>query len=393
MKVVHVVPQPSIFEPTIRQRADALGHECIFYPLRGSRAEMARDWIALYRACRARPGHLFVFHRVPHWRILLLSLWLRDFRYCLLYWGEDYYATFLNAAQFERHCLRKSALLNPAHYGRYRTSWRKAYRQFIRRRVGLLVLRRAAAIVSLCPKQFRILRHFHSRAFRQPLRTPQFWIRGYGHETASAAVEHDATAPGEDLRILICHSAAATVAHRQSIEIARQYQQRWNAKLTICGFLSYSGGEEADRDRLEAELKAQARFAAHVRFERAFLAPEQLRQLLKQADVALFSCLRDEGVSLLSQFARMGGLLSFNRFSINHDFFKHHSPAKVLTHEQFLATEPETLRRRRQQPAGAPPPMLEYRQLGELQLIGDKLDFSSLPRRVETRGVPMTWRR
>jgi hypothetical protein len=383
MKVVHVVPRPSIFEPTIRQRADALGHECIFYRLRGSRAEMARDWVDLYRACRARPGHLFVFHMVPHWRILLLSLGLRDFRYCLLYWGEDYYSTFLSAAAFERHCLGKSALLNPAYYGRYRTNWRKAYRRFVRLRVGLLVLRRAAAIVSLCPKQFRILRHFHFKAFRQPLRTPQFWMRGYGPETATTGVEYVAPARGEELRILICHSAAATVAHRQSLEIARQYQQRWNAQLTICGFLSYSGGEEADRDRLEAELTAQASFATHVRFEREFLSPEQLRHVLQQADVALFSCLRDEGVSLLSQFAQMGGPLSFNRFSINHDFFKHYSPAKVMTHEEFLASEPQSMRRRRQQPAGAPAPMLEYRQLGQLGLVGGKLDLSALARCVE----------
>ena len=380
MKVVHVVPRPSIFEPIVRERADALEHECIAYRLRGPKGERLRDLLELYRACRARPGYLFVFHMVPHVRILLLSLLLRDFRYCLLYWGEDYYSTFLTAAAFERHCLAKSALLDPAHYGRYRTNWRKACRQLIRRRVGLLVLRRAAAIVSLCPKQFRILRHFHFRAFRKPLRTPQFWIRGYGPETVSAGIGYVDPAAGQGLRILVCHSAAATVAPAQSIEIARQYQQRWNAEVTVCGFLSYSGGDEADRDRLEARLRAQAGFAAGVRFERKFLTPEQLRDALKQADVALFSCLRDEGVSLLSTFAQMGGLLSFNRFSINHDFFKHFSPAKVLTHEQFLDADPASLRRRRQQPAGAPPPMLEYSQLDQLGLIGDKLDLGALTR-------------
>jgi hypothetical protein len=349
-----------------------------------------RDFLDLYRACRARPGHLFVFHMVPHWRVLLLSLLLRDFRYGLLYWGEDYYSTFLSAGEFERHCLGKSAMLNPAYYGhgRHRTSWRKACRQFVRRRAGLLVLQRAAAIVSLCPKQFRILRYFHFRAFRQPLRTPQFRMRGYGHETASTGTEYLAPTDGEHLRILICHSAAPTVAHRQSLEIARLYQQRWNANVTIRGFLSYSGGDEPDRDRLDAELRAQAGFATDVRFERAFLTPEQLRQALKQVDVAVFSSLRDEGVSLLTQFAQMGGLLSFNRFSINHDFFKNHCPDKLLTHEQFLASDPASLRRRRQQPASAPPPMLEYRQLGQLDLIGDKLDLRSLPRSAEPAVSP-----
>lgn len=383
MKVVHVVPRPSIFEPTIRQRAEALGHECVSYPLRSAKGQKLRDFLELYRTCRARPGYLFVFHMVPHARILLLSLLLRRFHYCLLYWGEDYYATFLSAAEFERHCLAKSPLLNPAHYGRHRTHWRKAARRFVRLRVGLLVLRRAAAIVSLCPKQFRILRHFHLRAFGKPLRTPQLWMRGYGHETTGTGTQYLAPTGGEGLRILICHSAAATVAHRQSIELARQYHQRWNAEVTICGFLSYSGGDESDRDRLAADLKAQAGFATDVRFERTFLAPEQLREVLKRADVALFSCLRDEGVSLLSQFAQMGGLLSFNRFSINHDFFKHYSPDKVMTHEQFLAAPPASLLARRQQPAGAPPPMLEYRQLGDLGLMGDKLDLGALPRHAD----------
>jgi hypothetical protein len=54
-----------------------------------------------------------------------------------------------------------------------------------------------------------------------------------------------------------------------------------------------------------------------------------------------------------------------------------------MTHEEFLASDPAELRRRRQQPAGAPAPMLEYRQLGQLEMIGDKLDLGSLAKTVE----------
>jgi hypothetical protein len=379
MKIVHVVPRPCIFEPVIQQRADALGHECIHYQLNGSAGEMIRGIFDLYRSCRKRPGHLFIFHMVPHFRLLLLALLLRNFHYCLLYWGEDYYSTFLSAAEFEQHCISKSPLLQQANYGkRYRNSIRKVCRKFLRVRIGLLVLRQAAAIVSLSPKQFRILRLFYFKAFRRPLRTPQLWIRGYGHETGRLEAEYSSKKSDDTMRILVCHSATPTVAHRQSMDIVKIYRERWNVNITICGFLSYSGGDEADRDRLEVALKAAAEFAESVQFERVFLAPDRLKDLLKQVDVAVFSCLRDEGVSLLTQFARMGGMISFNRFSMNYDFFKNFCPDKLLAHEEFLESSPEVLRRRRMQSMGALPKMLEYHQLDQLSLHNGKLDLSRL---------------
>lgn len=369
MKVVHVVPRPSIFEGVIQGNSDALGHECLYYD------STSRSLISLYLECKRRPGHLFVFHKVPHVLILALSLLLKNFHYALLYWGEDYYSTFINEADFEAHCLVKSPMLRQAFYGRLRSKFRPRPRQVMMRHLGFLVLRRAAGIVSLCPKQFRILRMFHFKIFGSALRTPKMWIRGYSHESDAVTNTYDHQGGSDSLTVMICHSAAPTVAHKQSLEILRTYQKKWGARIHVRGFLSYSGGDEAARNRLECELVAEADFAASVYFERSFLSPEELSHRLREVDVAVFSCLRDEGVSLLTQFVKIGGVVSFNRFSMNYDFFRAFCPAKLFAHEKFMELDPLKICSKRQESTKGLPRMLEFDELDKLELENGKLKF------------------
>ena len=370
MRVVHVVPRPSIFEGVIQRNSDALGHECLYYE------SASRSLISLYLECKRRPGHLFLFHKVPHVLVLVLSLLLRDFHYALLYWGDDYYSTFIREADFEAHCLAKSPMLRQVFYERLRPKFRSRSRQVLLRHIGFLVLRRAAGIVSLCPKQFRILRMFHFKIFGGALRTPQLWIRGYSHESDTVSNTYAQQGGSDSLTVLICHSAASTVAHKQSLEILREYQKRWGAKIHVRGFLSYSGGDEAARDCLERELVEESDFAESVYFERSFLPLDEVSRRLKEIDVAVFSSLRDEGVSLLTQFVKIGGVVSFNRFSINYDFFRVFSPARLLAHEKFMELDPSSLCSKRQEATAGFPRMLEFDELDKLELENGKLKFA-----------------
>jgi hypothetical protein len=111
-------------------------------------------------------------------------------------------------------------------------------------------------------------------------------------------------------------------------------------------------------------LRKRAAFASSIELERRFIAPDELRARLAQCDVALFACLRDEGVGMLTLFVRMGGMVACNRFSFDYDFFREIHPEKLLAHEDFLACPPRELRTRRVEPAAAPPRLLEYRELG-----------------------------
>ncbi len=377
MKIVHVIPRACIFEGMIKRYADELGHECFFYSIKPRFGMDKRSFFALYQKSRKQPESLFVFHRVAHKVPLAMSFLVKDFRYALLYWGEDYYSTFLSEVAFEAHCLAKSPLLSAAHFERPDEKSRPALRQAMDSFIGLLAVKRAAG-VSLCAKQFRFLRYFYFRSFGQALLTPQLRFRGYSPDwdTAEALSLHNANA--QSLTVLICHSAAASVAPRQTIELLRAYAARWGVRIHIRGFLSYSGGDEAYRDQLAQELVAQADFAASVQFQRSFLSLSDLGQQLQEADVAVFSCLRDEGVSLLTQFVRLGGIVSFNRFSINYDFFKSFAPSKLLTHEQFLEHGLEQLKHKRMLPPTVPPPMVTFADLEELCLDKGKLFLPNL---------------
>lgn len=376
MKVVHIVPRNSIFAGVIQRNADASGHECLYYNIAPCLGIGLRDLIALFMECRRRPGCLFAFHWIPHVPLLALSLLIRNFRYALGYWGDDYYSTFLRDAEFAAHCLAKSPLLDKRYYPHPRLRLRTRIFQALRRRIGLSVVRRAAGLISTCPKTFRILRIFHYRLYGSPLQTPYLRFCGYSHDGDTVGTAHTHLGDALSLTVLICHSAATTTAQRQSLAILREYQAKWGAKIHVRGFLSYSGGDEAARDRLERELMTDAAFAESAYFERAFLPIDEVSDRLKEVDIAVFSCLRDEGVSLLRQFVKLGGMVSFNRYSMNYDYFRGYSPDKLLSHEEFLATDPASICRRRRESVAGVPKMLTFGDLGALILQHGKLRIS-----------------
>ncbi len=376
INIVHVIPVPCIFESAIQQRADACGHACFYYEIKRRWRRNLTDLWHLFKYSRQHPDSIFLFHQVPHLRLAVLSLLLPKFRFGLLYWGGDYYSAFLDEADFEQHCIRKSPLLRHQHYAP-RTYGRSTPLRLLRRTLasrlnswlrwprsmlGFLVVGRAMAIFSLSPKQFRIVRYFYFRAFGSYLRTPQFPTLGYGLEPMPEKVLAMVVPEANELRVLICHSATPTVAPHQSLDLLRKYKELWGVKIHIRGFLSYSGGDEAYRDALGRELTQASSFADSVVFERKFLKPDEIRARLVEIDLAVFSCLRDEGVGLLTQLVNLGGLVSFNRFSFDYDFFRRYSRSKVLTHEQLLDLSPAEILRKRSVPPGVPPSLVNYEE-------------------------------
>jgi hypothetical protein len=372
MSVVHVVPHPSIFGQSIQTLAEAAGQECFFYEIRRSLWANARDFLHLYLIARKNPDKLFVFHRVPHYRIAVLAFFLRNFHYCLLYWGEDYYTTFLDETYFEQHCIRKSPLLHQRHYRKSTTAKHLQWVFALRRLVGLRIVAGAEAVLSLTPKHFRLLRFSHFKIFRKALRTPRVLARGYSPDAEISQGNEHGRANASELTVLVCHSATQSVAPAQSLEILKKYKEKWAIKVHVRGFLSYSGGDENDRDMLEKQLTEQALFADSVSFERKFLDPEQVRERLRESDLALFSCLRDEGVGLLTQFIKMGGVASFNKFSFNYDFFKVLFPERLLEHEEFLNTSPEQIFGKRAEPLVLQGSLLAYSEFEHVNMRSRK---------------------
>jgi hypothetical protein len=372
MKVVHVVPQPSIFRQSIQKFAEDSGHGCFSYEIRKSLWANAGDLLRLYLVARRNPDKLFIFHRVPHYRIAVLAFFLRSFHYCLLYWGDDYYTTFLDEACFEQHCIRKSPLLNQRYYRTGRTAKHLQWVFALRRLVGLRVVAGAEAVLSLTPKHFRLLRFLHFQIFQEALQTPRVLARGYSPDAEISQGNEHGHADAHELTVLICHSATQSVAPAQSLEILKKYKEKWAIKVHVRGFLSYSGGDENDRDRLEKQLTEQALFADSVSFERKFLDPEQMRERLQESDLALFSCLRDEGVGLLTQFIKMGGVASFNKFSFNYDFFRVLFPERLLEHEEFLNTSPEQIFGKRAEPLVLRGSLLAYSEFEHMKIRSRK---------------------
>ncbi len=368
MKIVHVIPDPSIFGPIIQGFSNDLGHECFFYRAENNLWKNTKDLFSLYAACKKRTDCLVLFHRVPHYWIVALSFFVRNFHYGLLYWGDDYYSTFLNEIEFEQHCLKKSPLLNPIHY---RSNIRGRYSKFIRtfrRLIGQQVVSRSEAVLALTPKQFRLLRSFHRKIFKTTLKTPLTIFKGYSRDQDIRFIEEHIKVDIDEITVLICHSATASVAHEQSLEIIKEYKKRWPVKIHVRGFLSYSGGDEVYRDALEKKLNEKADFAESVFFERKFLKAREMQDRLENVDIALFSCLRDEGVGLLTHFVKMGGVVSFNLFSFNYDIFKYLYPGKLISHKEFLSMSPEQIYRKKGEPTGTPPTLLQYSELKDIKI-------------------------
>lgn len=375
MNIIHVTLRDSIFADVIRRRAESCGQQVIFYDRSSRLGLSAQDFVRLYRQCLLDRAAVYVFHWVPHTTLFLLINLVKGLRFALGYWGDDFYFTFLSSARLEVHALSKSPLLKSRFYALGESRLITRVLQAIRLRVGLAVIRNAAGVISLCPKHFRYVRWVQYKMAGKRLATPHIRFAGYSSDEDIVIPDYQPLDCENAITVLICHSATPSVAHSQSLDLLRAYREKWGVKIHVRGFLSYSGGSEADRDQLARKLVAEADFAETVTFEKTFLPIAEVTGRLSQYDIAVFSCIRDEGVSLLRQFVKLGGLVCFNRFSLNYDFFRGYCMSKLLTHEEFLVSSPQQLVQARQRPPSNIMKLTTFEELGRMEILNGKLHF------------------
>lgn len=353
MEIFHVVPRNTIFVEVISRRAALNGHKVyIASGLEESFKDSLISFFHLHKLCKKNPENLFIFHYVTHFKIFILKIFIPKFKYGLVYWGGDYYNTFLNEEKFQRHCLKKSSLLSENNYPRFNSFAYISFAKFIHRLksaikfyIGIKILEKCYGLYSMTRKQYRIIRYFYFLYKKKPLSCKYLPTQGYINMpdnpiTGSNKIDDS---NNNQLRVLISHSAAASVAHMQSIYILEEYAKKWNINICVTAFISYSGGSANDRDDLSKRLVTKNKDIS-IKSITTFLSHDELKQEINQIDIAVFSCLRDEGIGMLTELVKANGLLAFNRFSFNYDFFKTHIPKKTISHEEFLNMEPKVIK-------------------------------------------------
>lgn len=368
MKIVHLIQANSNFTSFVKIKAKSSNQLVIDYdivPYVG--LIKIRYFLDLYRYYKVDKNTLFIFHQVPFFSLLVLSIFLKNIRYALYFWGGDFYDHFLPVSQLEAYRHRKNNRLQPPLPNKkfIPSLW------FLTKRfVAHFVVKRSAAIVSLNKRQFRILRMQYIKLFKEPLVIPYFNLVEYNNfESPSFAPRLSSN----ELTFLICHSAASTLNHQEAISLIKKYKELWDVKVNIRGFLSYGGRSNTAVDLLEKTLIKEASFAETVLFEKTFLDHHELLEKLKFIDIALFSCIRDEGVSMLSQLVRLGGVLVFEKSSINFHYFRAYARDKTLNYSIFLSTPPQDLMKLRNEEAEDPPVKVEYEELNTMLFKKHKL--------------------
>ena len=79
--------------------------------------------------------------------------------------------------------------------------------------------------------------------------------------------------------------------------------------------------------------------------------------------------MRDEGVTSLSTFARLGGIVCFNKYSMNYDFFVRRYPEGTIAHHDLLDFAPSEIKSLRLKKKNfTHPPLVSYENLSS-QLV------------------------
>jgi hypothetical protein len=320
-----------------------------------------KEIFSIMSALRGRSGCHVVFHRVPSLTILILKLRFPKMEYSLFYWGDDFYLPILPVSKLTRHCLKRSKFREilraefPEDFEQDKTlAWLERHRpvryrwlEFMRKfhmMIALYVASKANLIYSP-PKMHRYAKYAHFKVFGRNQPFPSSRMSSlYADIDAPRRESFDSNSvqavfEKKELNFLVCHGGQATDNVMHSLCLLEYLAKRSDVKVNILGYLSYSGGSDEDRDALERVYRERAsRFAHSVKFERNFLSLPDLRSSFQSIDVAFISAYRDEGVTLFNMLSQHGKILSFNRFSINYDYFKAKNYAGLISHEELIAT-------------------------------------------------------
>lgn len=349
MNIIHVITTPSIFEEVIKTKAKINEHKTYSLNYFGtSKSKQILEFIKFFYFCLSNKNCFFVFHYVNHQSILSLTTLIPKITFGMIYWGGDFYSYILNENKFQQHCLRKSPYLSKDYYPKqeemnYVSACIHKLKIFIKLHIGMILLGRSKILFSLTTKQRRIAEYFYRQVKKEKLELKYYPTQGYLEIPQNdQSYSSDSLSSDNELNVLISHSATASVAHFQSLHLLKEYSEKWKVDINIHAFLSYSGGDNEYVNLLEKKISDQEGFKSFNLY-RDFFKKEELINILNGLDFAFFSCLRDEGLGLLTEFVNLGGVVSFNQYSMNYDFFRTHSPQKLLSHGVFFKTKPEEL--------------------------------------------------
>lgn len=373
MKIVHLIPASSHFTSFVKVKAESSGQFVIDYKVIPYIGIIKPNYfIYLWKYYNSDKDTLFIFHQVPFFTLICLSLFLKNIKYALYFWGGDFYNNFLPVSKLRARRQKNSSEGHHSKFFKKKSTflWFEVKRFFAH-----IVVKKSAAIVSLSKQQFRILKSQHFMLFKKSLELPYFNLVEYNNFTYPSFVSRQ---PSGKLTFLISNSAASTLNHKEAVSMIKKYQEKWDVKVNIRGYLSYGGGSDLKVERLEKTLLEETAFAESVKFEKNFLDHDELLKDLKDIDIALFSCDRDEGVSMLSQLVRLGGVLVFEKNSINYGYFKTYASNKTIDYNRFLANSPEALMNIRNLKPNKPPSKISYDELNNMKYKNNKLTANFL---------------
>lgn len=184
--------------------------------------------------------------------------------------------------------------------------------------------------VIMTKKQFRMLTYFYFKTFRHSPRCQRGETNFYGSQDLPPQEKIFYANKGDETTVLICHSGTRSVNVSDTMHLLRAHPQ--SGSMSITGFLSYGGSTEElnfldnyYRKMFDQDFKSCA-------FERRFLAMEELDRRLMCITFMFFSCYRDEAFSLVNRYLLLGGLVFFNKRSINYHYFKEKYSSQVYSH-------------------------------------------------------------
>jgi hypothetical protein len=357
--VIHLCPENSLFAKKVALIAQAEGSDYFLYETT-YRYFCRKEISSIMSALRGRSGHHVVFHRVPSLTILILRMRFPKLTYSVFYWGDDFYLPILPVSKLTRHCLERSRFREilraefPEDFEQDRhLAWlernkpvRYRWLEFIRKLQMMIALHVAgkARLIYCPPKMHRYARYAYLKVFGSSKLFPNSSMSSLYADIDAPPLDASDSGPVQDifekkeLNFLVCHGAQATDNVLHSLCLLEYLAKKSDVKVNILGYLSYSGGSEEDRDALERTYVERAsRFSSSISFERNFLSLPDLRASFDSIDVAFFSSYRDEGVTLLNMLSQHGKILSFNRFSINYDYFRAKRYPGLLSHEELIA--------------------------------------------------------
>ena len=341
---VHFVPRKSVFEDEIHALASDGGDKAYSYEWSKGRFARLISFLKVGGILLLKNDADFHFHWVPHNWLFWYNLFMGR-KIILGYWGGDFYPDILPEVKLVRHCVRKSPYLT-AFLGVPRRE-KTSIKRFFRLCVACKVATGSTKIV-LLEKHYRYFRYAHFKITRGRKNFPEYIGEPrYGLQAMPSSIEpREARLPckANSMNVLICHNASESVNVTHTCQVLKVLSQKF--ALNVYGFLSYSGGDKVDRKKISAEYqKLVGPYAHSVTFYTEFLNLEELDNVLRDIDIAIFSAYRNEGVSILRRYVELGGIVSFNRFSMNYSYFRKTYPNSVVSIDKLLTMESKELER------------------------------------------------